>query len=100
MGLAIFAVIVLVSLITGVAVQVFGARKSRFDFLIVGGTAIFGAVFASNIFPGSAVFGVFKDFGPAVDGFFLIPGLAFGLILAVVAYVGTRANYGSLPDPA
>jgi len=100
MGLAAFAVIALVSLVVGFAVQVLGAPKSRYDFLIVGGTAIFGAVFASNTFPGSAVFGVFKDFGPSADGFYLIPGIAFGLIVAVVAYVGTRANYPSPLDRA
>ena len=95
MGLAVFAVIVLLSLAAGVAVQVLGAKKSRYDFLIVGGTAVFGAVFASNTFPGSAVFGVFKDFGPTVDGFYLIPGIALGVILAVVSYVGSRDNYTS-----
>jgi hypothetical protein len=95
MGFAVFAAIVAVSLAAGVAVQVLGAKKSRYDFLIVGGTAIFGAVFASNNFPGSSVFGVFKDFGPTVDGFYLIPGIALGVILAVVSYVGSRDTYST-----
>lgn len=93
MGLAVFAAIVLVSLLAGVAVQVVGAKKSPYDFLIVGGTAVFGAYFASETFPGSTVFGVFKDFGPTVDGFYLIPGIAFAFIIATVAYVGTRDTY-------
>jgi len=93
MGLAAFAAIVVVSLAAGIAVQVLGAKKSRYDFLIVGVTAIFGAVFASNNFPGSSVFGVFKDFGPTVDGFYLIPGTVFGVLIAVVAYIGTRDTY-------
>ena len=100
MGLAVFAVIVLISLVAGVAVQVLGAPQSRYDFLIVGGTAIFGAVFASNSFPDSTVFATITNFGPTVDGFYLIPGIAFGLIVAVVAYVGTRANYTSSLDLA
>lgn len=93
MGLAVFVAIVVASLAAGVAVQIFGARKSRYDFLIVGLTAIFGATFASNNFPGSTVFGVFKDFGPTVDGFYLIPGIALGFLMALVAYVGTRESY-------
>ncbi|HEV2249363.1 MAG TPA: hypothetical protein VGT60_02520 [Candidatus Limnocylindria bacterium] len=100
MGLTAFAAIVVVSLAAGVAVQIFGAKKSPYDFLIVGLTAIFGATFASNNFPGSSVFGVFKDFGPAVDGFYLIPGVALGLGMAVVAYVGTRETYSASRDLA
>lgn len=93
MGLAVFAAIVVVSLLAGVAVQVLGANKSRYDFLIVGVTAAFGAYFASETFPGSSVFGVFKDFGPSIDGFYLIPGIAFAIIIASLAYLGTRDLY-------
>ena len=64
MGLAVFAAIVVVSLIAGIAVQVLGAKKSRYDFLIVGVTAIFGAYFASETFPESTVFSTIKNFGP------------------------------------
>ena len=93
MGLAVFAAIVVVSLIAGIAVQVLGAKKSRYDFLIVGVTAIFGAYFASETFPGSSVFGVFKDFGPSIDGFNLIPGIGFAIIVATIAYIGSRDTY-------
>lgn len=93
MGLAVFAAIVVVSLLAGVAVQVLGAKKSPYDFLIVGVTAAFGAYFASETFPGSTVFGTIKDFGPSIDGFSLIPGIAFGFIVATVAHVGTRDTY-------
>lgn len=95
MGLAVFAAIVVVSLAAGITVQRYGAKKSPYDLLIVAGTAVFGAVFASNNFPGSSVFGVFKDFGPTVDGFYLIPGLAFGFGMAVVSYLGTRESYSA-----
>jgi hypothetical protein len=94
MGLAVFAAIVVVSLLAGGAVQVLGARKSRYDVLIVGATAIFGAVFGSYNIPGSTVFGVFKDFGPTLDGFYLIPGIALGVFLAFISYVGSRAKDG------
>jgi hypothetical protein len=93
MGLAVFAAIVVVSLLAGVAVQVLGAKKSPYDFLIVGVTAIFGAYFASETFPGSTVFATITNFGPSIDGFNLIPGIAFAVIIATVAYVGTRDTY-------
>jgi hypothetical protein len=93
MGLAVFAAIVVVSLLAGVAVQVLGAKKSPYDFLIVGVTAIFGAYFASETFPGSTVFATITNFGPSIDGFYLIPGIAFAVIIATVAYVGTRDTY-------
>jgi len=93
MGPAVFAAIVVVSLLAGVAVQVLGAKKSPYDFLIVGVTAIFGAYFASETFPGSTVFATITNFGPSIDGFYLIPGIAFAIIIATVSYVGTRDTY-------
>jgi len=98
MGIGILLTIVIVSLLAGMAVQLLGTRKSPYDFLIVGLTAAFAAYFASETFPGSSVFGTIKDFGPSIDGFYLIPGLAFGFIIATVAYIGTRDTYAS--DPA
>jgi hypothetical protein len=93
MGLAVFAAIVVVSLLAGVAVQVLGAKKSPYDFLIVGVTAIFGAYFASETFPGSTIFASITNFGPSIDGFYLIPGIAFAVIIATISYVGTRDTY-------
>jgi hypothetical protein len=95
MGLAIFAAIVIGSLLAGVAVQVLGAKQSRYDFLIVGVTAIFGAYFASETFPGSTVFATITSWGPSLDGFVLIPGIAFAFIIATVAYLATRDLYTS-----
>jgi hypothetical protein len=93
MGIAVFAAIVLVSLLAGVAVQVLGARSSRYDFLIVSVTAVFGAYFASETFPGSSTFATITNWGPSLDGFVLIPGIAFAFIIATVAYVATRDIY-------
>ncbi len=93
MGFAVFAAIVVVSLLAGAAVQVLGARKSPYDFLIVGVTAIFGAYFASETFPGTTVFQTITNFGPSISGFYLIPGIAFAFIIATVVYVGTRDTY-------
>jgi len=96
MGLGVSLAIVIVSLLAGVAVQIYGKRKSPYDFLIVGLTAAFAAYFASETFPGSTVFGTIKDFGPSIDGFYLIPGVAFAFVIATVAYIGTRETYA--PD--
>jgi hypothetical protein len=93
MGVSVFAAIVLIALLAGIVVQVLGVRKSRYDFLIVGGTAAFAAYFASETFPGSSVFATIKEWGPSVDGFVLIPGIAFAFILATIAYVATRDLY-------
>ena len=100
MGLAVFAAVVVVSLIAGIAVQVLGAKKSRYDFLIVGVTAAFGAYFASETFPGSTVFNTIPNFGPLIDGFYVIPGIAFAFIIATVAYAGTRDIYTTSVTPA
>jgi len=45
---------------------------------------------ASETIPGSTVFQAIKDFGPQADGFYLIPGIVGGVVLALVAYLGTR----------
>ena len=95
MGLAVFAAIVIVSLLASIAVQFLGAKPSRYDFLIVGVTATFGAYFASETFPGSTVFATITNWGPSLDGFVLIPGIAFGFIIATVAYLATRDLYTS-----
>ena len=98
MGIGILLTIVIVSLLAGMAVQLLGTRKSPYDFLIVGLTAAFAAYFASETFPGSSVFETIKDFGPSIDGFYVIPGIAFAFVIATVAYIGTRETYA--PDPA
>ncbi len=98
MGLGVLAAILVISLLAGVTVQRYGSRKSPYDFLIVGLTAAFAAYFASETFPGSTVFDTIKDFGPSIDGFYAIVGIAFAFIIATVAYIGTRDTYA--PDTA
>ena len=93
MGIGILLTIALVSLLAGAAVQLRGSRKSPYDFLIVGLTAAFAAYFASETFPGSALFDTIKNFGPSIDGFYVIPGVAFAFVIATVAYIGTRETY-------
>ncbi|HLZ47275.1 MAG TPA: hypothetical protein VKR80_01340 [Candidatus Limnocylindria bacterium] len=93
MGLAPFALIVVLSAAAGIAVQVLGGTKSRYDALIVGVTAVFGMYFASESFPGSTLFSTITSFGPVWDGFVIVPGLVFGFVIATIAYIGTRETY-------
>jgi hypothetical protein len=89
MGFGVFAGILIFAVVVGVVVQII-ERKINYDWLVIAVTGTFGAYFASETFPGSTLFQSVKDFGPQVDGFYLIPGIAFGTILALVAYLGTR----------
>jgi hypothetical protein len=98
MGFPVLAAIIVVSLAIGIAVQLF-ERKSGWDWLIIAVPAAFGAYFASETFPGSTTFEAIKDFGPTVDGFYTIPGIMTGAILALVAYLGTR-NLQTTTSPA
>jgi hypothetical protein len=98
MGFPVFAAIVIVSLAIGVAVQLL-EKKMGWDWLITAVPAIFGAYFASETFPGSTTFQAIKEFGPTVDGFYIIPGIVTGAVLAVAAYFGTR-NLQTTTGPA
>ena len=89
MGFPVFAAIVVVSLAVGVAVQLL-EKKMGWDWLIIAVPALFGAYFASETFPGSTTFQAIKDFGPTIDGFYILPGVITGAVLAVVCYFGTR----------
>jgi Mn2+/Fe2+ NRAMP family transporter len=89
MGFAAFAGILIVAIVVAVAVQLL-EKKNRYDWLIIAATGTFGAYFASETFPGSTLFQAIKDFGPQADGFYLILGIVGGVVLALVAYLGTR----------
>ncbi len=99
MGLPVLIGILIVAFAVGLSVQVLAKKKTGYDWLIIAVTGTFGAYFASEAFPGTTVFGAVKDFGPQLDGFYIIPGVAFGVILALVAYFGTR-NLTSLSTTA
>lgn len=89
MGFGALAAILIAAVVAGVVVQIV-EKKINYDWLIIAVTATFGAYFASETFPGSTLFQSIKDFGPQVDGFYVVPGVVFGVILALVAYLGTR----------
>src|SRR5881296_4302252 len=89
MGFTAFAGILIVAVVAGAVVQIL-EKKINYDWLIIAVTGTFGAYFASETFPGSTVFQAIKDFGPQADGFYIIPGIVGGVVLALVAYLGTR----------
>jgi H+/gluconate symporter-like permease len=98
MGFPVLGAIVIVSLAVGIAVQIL-EKKIGWDWLIIAVPAAFGAYFASETFPDSTTFGAIKDFGPTVDGLYLIPGIVTGALLALVTYLGTR-NLQTTASPA
>jgi hypothetical protein len=98
MGFPVFAAIVIVALAVGIAVQVL-ERRMGWDWLVIAVPAAFGAYFASETFPGSTTFEAIKNFGPTIDGFYVIPGIVTGAVLALVAYFGTR-NLVTTNSPA
>ncbi len=93
MGLFALAAILVVSLVIGIAVQFLDKRVPPYEWLIILATGAFGAYFASETLPGSSLFESIKNWGPQVDGFYLIPGIIGGAVLALVAYLGTRDAY-------
>jgi uncharacterized membrane protein YeaQ/YmgE (transglycosylase-associated protein family) len=92
MGIAAFLGIVVVAILAGVAAQYLMKSTVRYEWLIVALAGAFGAYFASETFPGSDVFSGIKDWGPTVDGMYLIPAVVVGVILAIVADIGVRTG--------
>src|SRR6266581_3951521 len=99
MGLIAFAGIVVLALIAGFAAQMYGKRTPAYEWLIVAVAGTFGAYFASENFPGATVplLDGIKDWGPTLDGMFVIPAVVGGVILAVVTYFGTRTGESLQP---
>lgn len=94
MGFIAFAGIVIVAVIAGFAVQMFEKRSLPYEWLIIALAGAFGAYFASENVPGAVVplLENIKDWGPTLDGMYVIPAVIGGVILAVVAYFGTRTS--------
>lgn len=61
-------------------------RKLGYDWLIIVATGLFGAYFSSETLPDSSVFESVTNWGPQVDGLYVIPGIRGGVVMAVVAY--------------
>ena len=97
MGLASFALLVVVGLAAGFGVQILTKSPLRFEWLIVAVSVVFGGYFASESFPGSNVFSGIKDWGPSWDGLVFIPAAIGALILSVVADLGMRGGQEIAP---
>jgi uncharacterized membrane protein YeaQ/YmgE (transglycosylase-associated protein family) len=96
MGFLAYAGVIIVALAAGLAVQYLTKMSLRREWLIVAVSAAFGAIFASESFPGSTVFSGVKDWGPEIDGLVLIPAVIGAVLVALAADLGMRAS----PRPA
>jgi len=92
MGSLAFVGVVIVALAAGFAVQYLTKMSLRYEWLIVGAAAAFGAIFASEGFPGSNIFSGVTSWGPEIDGLVLIPAAIGAVLLALVADLGIRTG--------
>jgi uncharacterized membrane protein YeaQ/YmgE (transglycosylase-associated protein family) len=99
MGFTAFLGIVVVAVIVGIGVQYLLKSSLTYEWLIVALAGAFGAYFASETFVGSTIFEGIKDWGPQLDGMFIIPAIIGGILLALVADIGVRAG-GPAPQAA
>ena len=95
MGLTGFVIVVVVALAVGFAVQYAMKTPLNYEWLIVSLALAFGAIFASETFPGSGVFSGVTNWGPELDGLVVIPAIIGGGLLALAADVGIRTG----PEP-
>jgi TctA family transporter len=93
-GFIAFAGIVILAVIAGFAVQMYDKRSLSYEWLIIALAGAFGAYFFSENVPGATVplLEGIKDWGPTLDGMYVIPAVIGGVVLAVAAYFGTRAS--------
>ena len=94
MGFVAFAVIVVVALIVGIAVQYRVKGGVSYQWFIVALAGVFGAYFASETVVGSTVplLDGITQWGPEFDGMFVIPALIGGVLLALIADIGVRTT--------
>jgi hypothetical protein len=99
MGFIAFAGIVIIAVAAGFAVQMYEKRSLPYEWLIIAMSATFGAYFASENVPGATVpvLDAIQDWGPTLDGMFVIPAVVGGVLLAIVAYFGTRTSESLQP---
>lgn len=97
MGFTAFFGIVVVALVVGIGVQFLTRSSFAYEWVVIAFAGAFGGYFASETFVGSAVFAGIKDWGPELDGMFIIPAVIGGVILAIVADLGVRTAPRRVP---
>jgi hypothetical protein len=88
MGLAVFAIIAIGAFAIGIAAQMV-QRQNGFSWLLMAAAMIFGAFFFSETLPTSSLFEGIENWGPQIDGFYLVPGSIGTIVMGVLAYLGT-----------
>lgn len=94
-GSTALLVLVAIAVIAGVGINYLMKGSLRYEWLIVAVAGAFGAYFASESFPESYIFSGVTNWGPTVDGLYVIPALIGGILLALVADLGIRTG----PEP-
>lgn len=94
MGFLAFGTVLILALIVGFGVQMYAKKALSYEWLVIALAGAFGAYFASETVVGSTVplLDSITNWGPEFDGMFVVPAIIGGLLLAVIAYIGTRTS--------
>lgn len=94
MGFLAFGTVLILALIVGFGVQMYAKKVLSYEWLVIALAGAFGAYFASETVVGSEVplLDGIANWGPEFDGMFVVPAIIGGLLLAVIAYFGTRTS--------
>ena len=84
LGLGGWLVLIVGSLLFGVAAQLIGDTRTGFEWLVAGIGAFVGALVASEFIL------AWQSAGPVYDGLALVPALIGGLAVGIVVDVATR----------
>jgi uncharacterized membrane protein YeaQ/YmgE (transglycosylase-associated protein family) len=93
LGFGAWIVLILGSLIFGIAIQLIGRADFGYEWVVTAVATFIGAVVASEFIVG------LRDFQPVLDGLALIPALVGGLALGLVAAIATRLVTGGSFTP-
>ena len=84
LGLGGWAILIAGSLVFGGAAQVIGETRTGYEWFVAAVAAAIGALVASEFIV------AWQAMGPVFDGLALVPALAGGLVVGLVAEVATR----------
>lgn len=90
MGFTAVLGIVLVAILVGVGVQYLMGSTVGYEWLVIAVAGAFGAYLASEAFVTSSIFEGIKNWGPELDGLFIVPAAIGGVLLALIADIGVR----------
>lgn len=92
MGFTALLAIVVVAIFVGVGVQYLMGSTMSYEWLVIALAGALGAYLASETLVLSTLFEGIKNWGPEMDGLFVVPAAIGGVILALVADIGVRLS--------